>query len=189
MRKHSIGRICAVAVSLLVMAAALQAQAPATSPGGPSEGIKVHGRWTIAVLNADGTVASRHEFDNALTNGRTVLAQLLSRFRSHVGDWTIKLEGTSGGSGQVFWIEEHFGSWPPPIGKLAVTLILQSRVELNGSIQAAGPVSIHEVSTVVETCRDTGCPEAWEFTRHVLSAPINVAANQIVQVKVVISFS
>jgi hypothetical protein len=44
------------------------------------QGIKVHGRWTIDVRNPDGTLSSRHEFDNALTAGGAVyLARLLGR--------------------------------------------------------------------------------------------------------------
>src|SRR6476660_2101480 len=38
----------------------------AESSGGPKEGIKVHGHWTIDVRNADGTLATHREFENAL---------------------------------------------------------------------------------------------------------------------------
>ena len=45
----------------------LRAPAQAAKPaGGMGEGIKVHGRWTIEVRNPDGSLASRHEFQNDL---------------------------------------------------------------------------------------------------------------------------
>src|SRR5688572_769639 len=34
--------------------------------GGPREGIQVHGAWTIAIYNSDGSLASLTEFENAL---------------------------------------------------------------------------------------------------------------------------
>jgi len=36
------------------------------SSRGPLEGITVHGHWTIVVRNADGSIVSRQEFENAL---------------------------------------------------------------------------------------------------------------------------
>src|ERR1035438_8313432 len=36
---------------------------------GKSEGIKVHGHWVIEIRNPDGSLASRHEFENALVTG------------------------------------------------------------------------------------------------------------------------
>lgn len=39
------------------------------APRGPSEGIQVHGHWTIEVRNPDGKVVSHTEFENALSPG------------------------------------------------------------------------------------------------------------------------
>ena len=36
-----------------------------------SDGIQVHGHWTVTVSNPDGTVDAVHEFDNKLTKGNT----------------------------------------------------------------------------------------------------------------------
>src|SRR5438093_2542761 len=45
----------------------------------PTQGIKVHGHWLIEVRNADGTLAVRREFKNALfPTGKTTLANLLT---------------------------------------------------------------------------------------------------------------
>jgi hypothetical protein len=36
------------------------------TPRGQSDGIKVHGHWTIEVRNPDGTLAKHSEFENSL---------------------------------------------------------------------------------------------------------------------------
>ena len=60
-----------------------------------SEGIKVHGHWTIEVRNPDGTLAERREFDNILgPTGAETLVNLLGR-RNSVGGWHIRLSATS----------------------------------------------------------------------------------------------
>ncbi len=44
-----------------------------------SEGIKVHGHWTVTVTNPDGSVDTVHEFDNEITNlGKDLLIHLLN---------------------------------------------------------------------------------------------------------------
>src|SRR5205814_7519062 len=64
--------------------------------GGPREGIKVHGHWTIVVKNPDGTVAQRREFENALvTTGGYLLARILAG-RITPGPWLITLPGACG---------------------------------------------------------------------------------------------
>jgi len=64
------------AVLAVVMSAALafgQAK-PEQKPekqkaGGKNEGIKVHGHWVLEIKNPDGSLASRHEFENSLVPG------------------------------------------------------------------------------------------------------------------------
>ena len=61
------------------------------SRGGPEEGIRVHGHWTIVIENPDGAVVSQHEFENSLVNtGPDLLAQLLARMATP-GAWEINL--------------------------------------------------------------------------------------------------
>ena len=44
-----------------------------------SDGIQVHGHWTVTVTNPDGTVDAVHEFDNELTSeGKNILRALLA---------------------------------------------------------------------------------------------------------------
>src|SRR5438309_7311126 len=72
------------------------AQTTQSSSGGPNEGIRVHGNWTIEVRNADGTLASRTDFENALVGG-PVLSMVLARLTS-VGYWSILLEAPANAS-------------------------------------------------------------------------------------------
>jgi hypothetical protein len=65
---------------LLALVAAWSPMVGATqsSAEGPSEGITVHGDWTIDVLAADGEHLETHEFSNALVNdGKDALAALV----------------------------------------------------------------------------------------------------------------
>jgi len=62
------------------------------APGGPNEGIKVHGHWTIEVRNPDGTVVTHREFENSLLplQGALLLALALGR-QNTVGGWSLLL--------------------------------------------------------------------------------------------------
>ena len=63
----------------------------ARDSGGASEGIKVHGHWTIEIRDPDGSLVSHREFDNALdSNGSRAISIFLARVRT-VGLWTISL--------------------------------------------------------------------------------------------------
>lgn len=65
--------------------------------GAPHEGIKIHGHWTIVVRNADGSVASRNEFENALTSGGAqALVSLLTQAQSIAPVWSIAVNGNTG---------------------------------------------------------------------------------------------
>src|SRR5574341_1058320 len=52
----------------------------AAETDGVGEGIQVHGDWVIEVRNADGSMAERREFENALTSaGSQYLDLVLAR--------------------------------------------------------------------------------------------------------------
>lgn len=59
-----------------------------------SEGLQVHGHWTIEVREADGTVVSQREFDNALVHGQFALARILGREKT-AGNWRVHLADNS----------------------------------------------------------------------------------------------
>ena len=63
---------------------------------GESEGIKVHGHWTIEIKNPDGKLVTHREFENSLVNspiwgnGAGLLAGILDRSAT-IGPWQITL--------------------------------------------------------------------------------------------------
>lgn len=215
MLKVGAGVLAAALVAGVCGVAAAHAQEPgAPPPGGPQEGIKIHGRWIIEVRNQDGVLASRLEFNNALvpTAGARALAGLLGRFYRHIQLWEIFLEtpevGVCAGWPPEFpscRIQEYLGAGPAPMGTLSVfvptfvvgggvTIPDTGTIELRGMTQFAAQGTIRRVATNLNLCRDAACqssegPSFYNFTSHTLPSPIPVAANQVVQVTVVFSFS
>ena len=64
-----------------------------------SDGIQVHGHWTVTVTNPDGTVDAVHEFDNSLdVAGRALLSAFLVSPTINIDQstWSIILSGSSG---------------------------------------------------------------------------------------------
>jgi hypothetical protein len=200
----------AITLSVTAGGAATQDRLPANPDGVSRQDIKVHGRWTVEIRNADGSFAGRHEFDNALDDpgGGRVLAGLLGRFYRHIPQWQIALSGPPEGTCESTVvgciIREHLGAGDPPLGRMKVHVpvftVGQNQVipstgsiELAGAAQFAHAGAIQSVATNLSICRDTSCTGATEhfyrFTAHTLPTPIAVAANQIVQVTVVIRFS
>ena len=54
-----------------------------------SDGIQVHGHWTVTVTNPDGTVDAVHEFENALSPAHGLTSVLLGQ--NNVDFWSIGL--------------------------------------------------------------------------------------------------
>lgn len=66
-------------------------QAAKAGSSGLNNGIHVHGHWTIVVRNPDGSVASRHEFENSLQfDGIDLLPALLGGYATP-GSWGVML--------------------------------------------------------------------------------------------------
>jgi hypothetical protein len=178
--------------------------------GGPHEGIKVHGHWTIEVRNPDGKVVSHREFENALFPS-PALASLLAR-QVAAGFWTIALS-----PGTVCGNTNNAGCSIAEPGNtlnlynsynLSVTVSGTSLV-LSGTVLAAGGGSITTVQTGSQACAATVAPSApcqngsqiptvnfgfgpgggFIFTSTDPSPAISVAAGQTVAVTVNISFS
>lgn len=177
------------------------------------EGIKVHGDWMVEVRNPDGSLAQRHEFKNALVGGGPlVLSRLLTRSGS-VGSWLAYLGGdqvddicrsldsrASCVSTEIGVIHPNDAdrifptlqvAYPPtPTGPDA------SKVQLSGSVTASFNGTIRRVGTNLSSCTPDTPPSqcsvgagAFAFTERILDAPIAVVAGQIVQFKVILSFS
>jgi len=81
-------------LALLLGAAAASGARVAAQRG---DGITVHGHWTIDIRNADGALASHHEFENALVpdSGASSLSGLLARSFAPTG-WQLELSALDG---------------------------------------------------------------------------------------------
>lgn len=192
------GIIALVVVALL---APPTGRAIAAGGDGQQEGIKVHGDWTIEIRDPDGTLVTRHEFKNSLTSGNPTdsgtafLAQLL-RGSIGVKEWVVRLGGRlpqpcgSDPNPSDCYITAPNSGFALPGVDIAKTLVLAltstgEGLELSGNATAARAARIDLVTTDVFLI--TGVQHS--FTSKGLSTPVAVAAGQIVQVKVVISFS
>ena len=167
------------------------------------QGVRVHGWWTIKVLD-HGRVLVDRQFENSLvTNnvnglgGDTLLAELLGGQHS-AGPW--KLSTADPNNGLIFVLSSTTSS--PENGPLAVDADNQvpGHVILSGQYTPAGTVTIASVNTFVFMCGNTTLPlnctntaiaNQLSFTSASLPAANQVTVNggQVVQIKVDISFS
>ena len=154
------------------------------SPGGPQEGIKVHGHWTILVRNEDGSVASRHEFENALTpGGALALASLLTQAQPAAPTWIILLDGNTG-PGQSVGFQ---ASTTTQSVNGTVVLTGSKKVPVNGYQLTGVDTNVNITSLgATFTSRDLTQPVPPSTTA---PGPISVQNGQTVDVTVVISFS
>jgi hypothetical protein len=175
----------ALAVGLL-MALTTVGTAQEKPGGGPTEGIKVHGHWTIEVREPDGTLVSRREFENSLQGaGPTILAELLAKVGT-ISYWKISMPDNlcRRGTGAPDWCEV-VEPGTPPTGDLKqfpnlTVSISGNGTLLSGSFTADFDGQITRVATAVVTRI---------FSAATLTAPVPVSAGQVVQVKVIFSFS
>ena len=182
------------------------------SSGAPHEGIKVHGHWTIVVRNADGSVASRHEFENSLVSGGgdLALAEILGRFVAIVGPWAVDFGGIACDSSgaQCFVAETAFQSNVPNQPLVFRNLVLQAPnvgtnaqpqygIALSGTAKFSVPNNIATVRTFISVCSpgSNACPPTvgglyvHNVTARSLATPIAVQAGQSVDVTVILTFS
>ena len=158
----------------------------------PAEGIQVHGRWTITVRNADGSIDRVVPFQNALApTGATalVLAMLPSNSTA------VKVDGIRVGAGDSANHPCQGATTPSPceisgsdvlydvIGSFSST----TGFVLIGSFQADRDGSIDEVATTISAFADNPV-EGDEFAEKQLDTPIPVMAGQTVDVRVEITF-
>lgn len=178
----------AVAITAVASVAALGAQSL-------SSGVGVSGHWVIQVLNADGSVASRTEFDNHLTaDGAALLARIALR-QGTAGSWQIASSGARVGAPGVVSISMGESSNPA----LALSSPAPGSLRLSGEARPNAAVDLRDVSTSLKECaasvtaivcaRDSQPGTVRAFTAFTLPSPIRAAANQTVQVQVDIGFS
>ncbi|TMB74491.1 MAG: hypothetical protein E6J52_10650 [Chloroflexi bacterium] len=198
-----------------VAATAVQttASAPLSTSGDRGDGIKVHGHWTIVLLNADGTVGETRDFENALTaNGAGVLSQALGR--KATGLWSVELTpstfvSTNGACDQgngthgSCWLLEPPSNVSPGEKSLVVSSLTTgpdaNKLRLSGSVTATLGGTIDIVRTYLGQCAGIIAPDScmktevggpsFAFTGKGLTSPIAVQPGQQIQVTVLISFS
>ena len=204
MRTHGENRKATVLPALAVLALVLgpspvaRAGAGASTQSASGKGIKVHGNWTIDVLNADGSPASHHEFENALMPaGAFNLAHLLGKANSP-GLWSVLLRDLFTPRISPFIILSENRHSDPAGGDLTVSVPTsgpnQDKLVLSGSVTSPDAREINRVVCDVTLC-PTGSPACQpgtltgNFTLREFATPIPVQAGQIVQVTVVFSFS
>ena len=208
----------AMAVLTLTLGGGPAARAgSAESPqGGPHEGIKVIGEWTIVVRDDAGREVQRSEFKNALNSqGKPTLASLLSRGRA-ISEWAILLDNGSGSlaggqqpcgtptDGETCGLAERLSAQLPfssvdYVAGLAVGSdpADPSKMRLTGSRKATNNGGITTVTTMLSLCppgppSPTGCSSTQEFrffsgTTNFTNPPL-VAAGQTIDVTVSFSF-
>ena len=180
------------------------------SPGdssGVGEGIKVHGDWTIDVLNPDGTLVSHRKFENALVaSGKRRIARVLNReFLSQ--NWSITISSTAnslkpclltgGGPGSCIISEPQSIFQEPRLFKnLAVSVDSNGVMTMSGTATAQNDGLVNRVSTSIRAapCNPGEFPDNCSgstpafITITELSTPIDVVVGQIIAVTVQISF-
>jgi len=187
----------AFALTPTSIAAAPSGTAQGAGDGSTSEGIEVHGSWTIEVRNPDGSQAEYREFENALTPvGSELLANILTSALSP-GRWFLTFSGINGpcnpavcvvAVSPVSGIQGVYDN-----GNIDGNLIGFS---LEGSYLVDSDGEIGVVSTRLGVCASGVAPAACTetsdfrgFTVKGLDPDIPVGANQTVYIKVEISFS
>lgn len=193
-------------VGLVALMALMLASCGGASPeaGGPSEGIQVHGDWTIDIYNEDGSLDEHVEFSNDLTDSAPeTLATFFARTRT-IGSWAIVLNDTSGQDicfDQCFIEEEgaRFAGLAESTDLMVEYVSTPSpRVRLSGSVVAEEDGATNDVSTVNYTCDPTvatsDCPGLSEstirsITQTFLPERKTISSGQTVQVVVDISFN
>jgi hypothetical protein len=188
-----------------------------TLHGGPHEGIKVHGHWTLEVRNPDGTVVTHRDFENSLTNGATggasLLATVLGRANT-TGNWEIQLQNSPSATSQsgatVLFIDEPTfpGSAETNVFKNLTVANAGGTLTISGSatVPSAFGTVVGYVGTFNYYCPNTTSPSACPSSNSLVStedsftgraldgqngdpAAVPVSAGQTVAVTVVISFS
>tara|TARA_Y100000588_G_scaffold249391_1_gene263895 strand:- start:136 stop:768 length:633 start_codon:yes stop_codon:yes gene_type:complete len=181
-----------------------------------SDGIQVHGHWTMTVTNSDGSVDAVHEFDNALLNGGLLTNLLLglnhidkSYIRLKVGSNIEKLScleqiGTNSNTNIYLQAQPtvEFSSGRP-FTLSATCTVLTTPPSQSQTIESVFTVfedsdncipTWHLTSTICPTLSletDSGTKQLFQqnFTQHDLSPSLSVSNGQQIGFNVKISFN
>lgn len=163
---------------------------------GPSEGIQVHGDWTIDVYNEDGSLEQSVAYSNDLmSSGGSLLVELLEGSATKPGNWQIWIDSPNNGEALEPCVHPDDPQQQP------FTCIMDANTEffpnearftLDGSFVADIDGFLVDARTEVMNC-ETGCTDQG-FTQSPIpldgnGATVKVTQGQIVQVQVEISFT
>ena len=190
-------RVVILLLGILALSAFVGCQAKpmvVSESGSASEGIKVHGDWTVEVTNPDGSLATRKQFSNYITEeGFGVLAALMTHDQPIIGrrinfvfDPNIP-EVICNDAGENFWF---------PRAPEAVSVI---SADQKGSIWSAGcTVSLDgdatstEIATIfgkVTLVADDTLDHWVNISQQSISPRIEVVDGQYISATVVYSFN
>ena len=180
--------------------------------GGPKEGIKVIGEWTIVIRDEAGREVQRSQFHNALEDqGKPTLASLLSRQRA-ISEWLILLTNASGAqpcgaanADHSCGMVEHLSSQLPFTSSVdyapALTVDTDptdaTKMRLRGTTKATRDSFITTVNTMLSLCpagppSPTGCASTQDFRYFSgtvnFTNPPQVRSGQTIDVTVLFSF-
>ena len=199
--------------TILLTAATTGAHTAPPQPNPGQSSIAVHGFWTIEIRERDGRLVNRYQFNNALNDQRALLF-ILARQNS-VGRWAVTLAdqfnvGQPCANGTACALHEdgdtNVFSGSTKFTGLTVSadpLPIPTRLVLQGSFAAGAAGQISRVATNLSVCDNSTAPvtscsagTSFQLTTHLTQqsgapplGPIPVAAGQIVQVRVEISFT
>ena len=127
---------------------------------GTSEGIQVHGHWTLEVKNPDGKLVTHREFENSLVyNGGALLLPALLNRNVVSGAWEVQLADTAAEHNVMFVVEPSSSAsvvCPSKsgsvsgVGSCSNNLALVNNVSLNSSgiLGPVQPLTLSGSSTI-----------------------------------------
>jgi hypothetical protein len=169
-------------------------------PAGPEEGMGIHGHWTVTIRNSDGTIASRHEFENSVTNtGKGIVLGFLTGstfpMLGYVPSWELKI-------GEALCNPNTIPpTKSPDYCRIPVEakLVVGGKVEMKGTVAIDYTGQIKSVATQITNTQPRGKGSPIIFSSRDLTqpdsasgqatGPINVQAGQNVDFVVDISIS
>jgi hypothetical protein len=190
--------VCVVALMALFLASGVRG-APETAS--PSEGIAVHGAWTIDVYNEDGTLDQHVEFSNALLDsGGAALTSMLAR-QSSPGPWMVVLYNGAQDAPCPSFCRVGEAGWPDATESNDLTVQVVTGppdvLRLAGSVTATQDGDVTSVRTWISPCDSATAPDNCAgggaivpFTDKTLDTPVlGITIGQTIQVQVDISFT
>jgi len=169
------------------------------APQATSDGIKVHGDWTVTVTNPDGTVDAVHEFENELTAlGGALLAAVLMK-ETEITSYRIILSTLTGTMGCIENTDGNNANLPTKhqwdleaaavrdfdVVMLGTTCTVKT---VKDSIDIKKIMAVFDHTLYKPNPNDESPTAGSIFTIRHLDNPITAINNQVLGVNVVISF-